>query len=155
MKNELKGKKVALVVSKFYPDLSAQLVEGATNKYLEFGGEPQNLKRFDVPGSFEIPQVAKKLVESNQFQAIVCLGLVIRGETAHFDYVCDNVARGVGEIAQDADIPVIFGVLTMNNREQAQERLGGSKGHKGEQAMEAALEMMRTLEEIQGSRTKH
>ncbi|MCH7614091.1 MAG: 6,7-dimethyl-8-ribityllumazine synthase [Candidatus Marinimicrobia bacterium] len=147
--NELKGKKIALVVSKFYPDLSTQLVEGATNKYLEFGGEPQNLKRFDVPGSFEIPQVAQKLVESKQFHAIVCLGLVIRGETAHFDYVCDNVTRGVGEIAQDANIPVIFGVLTTNNKEQARERLGGSKGHKGEQAMEAALKMMKTLGEIQ------
>lgn len=146
--NELKGEKIALVVSKFYPDLSAQLVEGATNKFLEFGGEPQNLKRFDVPGSFEIPQVAQKLVESNQFQAIVCLGLVIRGETAHFDYICENVTRGVGDVVQDADIPVIFGVLTTNNREQAQERLGGSKGHKGEQAMEAALEMMKTLAEI-------
>lgn len=153
--NELKGKKIALVVSKFYSDLSTQLVDGATNKYLEFGGEPQNLKRFDVPGSFEIPQVAKKLVESNQFQAIICLGIVIRGETAHFDYVCDNVTRGVGEIAHDANIPVIFGVLTTNNKEQARERLGGTKGHKGEQAMESALEMMKTLEEIQGSRTKH
>ena len=153
--NELKGKKIALVVSKFYPDLSAQLVEGATKKYMEFGGEAQNLKRFDVPGSFEIPQVAQKLVESNQFQAVVCLGLVIRGETAHFDYVCDNVTHGVGKIARKANIPVIFGVLTTNNREQAQERLGGSKGHKGEQAIEAALEMMKTLGEIQGLRTKH
>ena len=147
--NELKRKKIALVVAKFYPDLSTRLVEGATNKYLKFSGEPQNLKRFDVPGSFEIPQVAQKLVESKQFHAIVCLGLVIRGETAHFDYVCDNVTRGVGEIARKADIPVIFGVLTTNSREQAQERLGGSKGHKGEQAMEAALKMMKTLEEIQ------
>ena len=147
--NELKGKKIALVVSRFYPELSAQLIEGATRKYLEFGGEPQYLKCFDVPGSFEIPQIAKKLVESNQFHAVVCLGLVIRGETAHFDYVCDNVTRGVGEIAQNADIPVIFGVLTTNNQEQAQERLGGSKGHKGEQAMEAALEMMKILEKIE------
>lgn len=153
--NELKGKKIALVVSKFYSDLSAQLAERATKKYLEFGGKPQNLKRFDVPGSFEIPQVAQKLVESNQFQAIVCLGLVIRGETAHFDYVCDNVTRGIGAIAQKANIPVIFGVLTTNNREQAQERLGGSKGHKGEQSMEAALEMMKTLGAIQGLGIKH
>ncbi len=148
--NELKGKKIAFVVSKFYPDLSAQLVEGATKKYMEFGGEAQNLKRFDVPGSFEIPQVAQNLVESNQFQAIICLGLVIRGETSHFDYVCDNVTRGIGAIAQKADIPVIFGVLTTNNREQALERLGGSKGHKGEQSMEAALEMMNVLGEISG-----
>lgn len=147
--NELKGKKIALVVSKFYSDLSAQLAEGATKKYLEFGGKPQNLKRFDVPGSFEIPQIAQKLVKSNQFQAIVCLGLVIRGETSHFDYVCDNITRGVGKIARKADIPVIFGILTTNNREQALERLGGSKGHKGEQAMEAALEMMKTLGKIQ------
>lgn len=147
--NEFKGKKIALVASKFYPELSGQLVEGAARKYLEFGGKPQDLKRFDVPGSFEIPQVAQKLVDSNQFQAVVCLGLVIRGETAHFDYVCDNVTRGIGEIAQNADIPVIFGVLTTNNREQAQDRLGGAHGHKGEQAMEAALEMMKTLGEIQ------
>lgn len=153
--NELKGKKIALVVSQFYPDLSAQLVEGAMRKYMELGGDLQTLKRFDVPGAFEIPQVARKLVESNQFHAIVCLGVVIRGETDHFDYVCNNVARGVGDISRAADIPVIFGVLTTNNREQAQVRLGGSKGHKGEQAMETALEMMKTLGEIQGLGTKH
>lgn len=143
--NDLGEKTIALVVSNFYPDFSDMLVAGATKKFLEFNGQPQNLVRFDVPGAFEIPQVANKLVESRNFHAVICLGLVIRGETTHFDYVCENVTRGIGKIARKADIPVIFGVLTTDNLDQARDRLGGSKGHKGEQAMTAALEMLKTL----------
>jgi 6,7-dimethyl-8-ribityllumazine synthase len=144
-------KKVALVVSQFYSDLSTLMVEGATRKFLELGGELENLSQFHVPGTFEIPQAAQQLVDRGEFHAIVCLGVVIRGETAHFDYVCKNVTRGLGEIAQRAQIPVIFGILTTLDRAQAEARLGGSKGHKGAQAMEAALGMMKTLDLIQNT----
>lgn len=146
---DFKGKNVALIVSRFYSELSEKLVEGATKKYIELGGDLRNLHQFDVPGSFEIPQVAQKLVSLNNYDAIICLGIVIRGDTPHFEYVCDNVTRGIGVIARNADIPVIFGVLTTNNRKQVEERLGGVKGHKGEEAMTAALKMIETLKMIQ------
>lgn len=143
------GKTVALVVSRFYFDLSEKLVEGAVRKYVELGGDITNLMQFDVPGSFEIPQVVQRLVFLHRYDAIICLGIVIRGSTPHFEYVCDNVTRGIGTIARKADIPIIFGVLTTNNRKQVEERLGGAKGHKGEEAMVAALKMMGTLKKIQ------
>jgi|TARA_B100001964_G_scaffold241614_1_gene314421 6,7-dimethyl-8-ribityllumazine synthase len=146
--SSLAGKKIALVVSTFYSDLAEKMVEGAAKKFVELGGSEDALERFYVPGCFEIPQATQKVVDSSEFDAVVCFGVVIRGETAHFDSVCENVTRGVGEVAQTADIPVIFGVLTTNNHQQAEERLGGSKGHKGEQAMEAALKMMETLEKV-------
>jgi len=145
---DFRDKTVALVVSTFYSDLSNKLVEGAINKFVENGGSPENLQQFNVPGSFEIPQVANKVVQSGEFDAVVCLGAVIRGKTPHFDYVCENVTRGVGEIARNADIPVIFGVLTTENKAQALERSGGEKGHKGEEGMKAALEMMKTINKI-------
>lgn len=139
---------IALVVSKFYQELTELMVEGATKKFHELGGEENHLTRFDVPGCFEIPQIAHQLVQSKTFHGIVCLGLVIKGETAHFEYVCQNISKGIGKIALEADIPVIFGILTTNNRAQALERLGGKKGHKGAEAMEAALAMLDPLERI-------
>tara|TARA_B100000315_G_scaffold191566_1_gene181803 strand:- start:11915 stop:12364 length:450 start_codon:yes stop_codon:yes gene_type:complete len=145
---DFRDKTVALVVSTFYSDLSDKLVEGAKSKFVENGGSLDNLQQFNVPGSFEIPQVANKVVQSGEFDAVVCLGVVIRGDTPHFDYVCENVTRGVGEIARNAKIPVIFGVLTTENKDQALERSGGKKGHKGEEGMMAALEIMITLKKI-------
>ena len=128
---DFRDKTVALVVSTFYSDLSDKLVEGAKSKFVENGGSLDNLQQFNVPGSFEIPQVANKVVQSGEFDAVVCLGVVIRGDTPHFDYVCENVTRGVGEIARNAKIPVIFGVLTTENKDQALERSGGKKVTKG------------------------
>ncbi|MFQ6616218.1 MAG: 6,7-dimethyl-8-ribityllumazine synthase [Fidelibacterota bacterium] len=148
MMADFRGKSIGLIVSRFYADLSEKMVEGSIRKYVELGGELDNLVTCDVPGSFEIPQAAQKMVDTGRFDAVVCLGIVIRGETPHFDYVCENVTRGVGQVARNAGIPVIFGVLTTENREQAGDRLGGSKGHKGEQAMVAALEMMQALDQI-------
>ncbi|MFQ6675501.1 MAG: 6,7-dimethyl-8-ribityllumazine synthase [Fidelibacterota bacterium] len=148
MTADLKGRSIALIVSRFYPDFAERLVEGSVRKYVELGGEPENLLICDVPGSFEIPQAAQKMVDCGRFDAVVCLGIVVRGETPHFDYVCENVTRGVGQVALNSGIPVIFGVLTTESRQQASDRLGGSKGHKGEQAMVAALEMMKALDQI-------
>jgi len=139
---------VALVVSQYYQDLTEKMVDGAVRKYCEIGGDKNQLSRFNVPGCFEIPQIAFQLVHSKAYHAVVCLGIVVKGETAHFEYVCNNVSQGLGKVALHADIPVIFGVLTANDREQVLDRLGGSKGHKGEEAMAAAITMLDTLEQI-------
>jgi len=142
---DLNKKRFAMVVANFYSDLAEKFVEGAQNKFVEFGGNINNLVRFDVPGAFEIPQIAEHLTRWKSFDAILCFGVVIRGETSHYDYVCENVTRGVGEIAKSADIPVIFGILTVENKEQAIARLSG-ENHKGADAVFAAAQMIRTLE---------
>lgn len=153
--SNLEHKNVALVVSRYYPELTEIMVEGAVKKYGELGGDEKRLTRFDVPGSFEIPQVAFQLVHSKAYHAVVCLGIIIQGETAHFDYVCRNVSEGIGKVALQTDIPVIFGVLTAINHQQVLDRLGGSKGHKGAEAMEAAMTMLDTLERIRLIKTDY
>ena len=101
-----------------------------------------------VPGAIEIPLVAKLLAESNRYKAIIALGAVIRGETSHYDYVCDQVSQGCQKVMLDFNIPVIFGVLTTENEEQALARVGGVHGHKGIDAADAALEMIQVVEEL-------
>ena len=101
-----------------------------------------------VPGSFEIPLVARHLAGSGRYAAVVCIGAVIRGETAHFDFVAGEAAAGITRAALDADVPVIFGVLTVDNREQAFDRLGGKEGHKGEEAAVTAIEMVSLLRDL-------
>ena len=101
-----------------------------------------------VPGAFELPLAAKKAAESGKFDAVIAIGVVIRGETPHFDYVAGEAARGIQQVALEENLPVIFGVLTTNTEEQAQQRIGGSHGHYGERAAEAAAEMMALMMRI-------
>ena len=142
------GRKVAVITAEFYPDLSRKFIDGVQRKFQEFGGRLSDLRCFSVPGAFEIPQVAQKIITQNRYYAILCFGAVISCETAHFDYVCDNVTRGIGTISRNADIPVIFSILTTDTKLQAEARLGGEHSHKGEEAIESAMMMIHTLKEI-------
>lgn len=133
--------KVALVASRFNSLVVDQLVGGAKDCLLRHGAKEADIALAWVPGACEIPQAAKKLAESGKYRAIVALGCVIRGATPHFDQVAATVARGVAEVGMTAGVPVIFGVLTTDNLEQALERAGTKGGNKGWDAALAAIEM--------------
>jgi 6,7-dimethyl-8-ribityllumazine synthase len=136
-----KGLKIAIVASRFNSFIVERLVEGALDAIARTGGSADEVTVARCPGSFEIPQVARRLVEHGGFDAVVCLGCVIRGSTPHFDYVAGEAAKGVGQLAMTAKIPVIFGILTTDSIEQAIERAGTKQGNKGFDAAMAAIEM--------------
>ncbi|MGE5840847.1 MAG: 6,7-dimethyl-8-ribityllumazine synthase [Deltaproteobacteria bacterium] len=136
-----RGLKAALVVSRFNDLISSRLRDGATDCLLRHGGEEKNITEVWVPGSFEIPAVARKLALSKKFDAVICLGAVIRGATPHFDMVAGEVSKGVAAVGLEAGVPVIFGVLTTDTIEQAVERAGTKAGNKGWDAALAAMEM--------------
>ena len=143
-----RGLKFAIVVSRFNSMISKQLLEG-TIDCLNRHGATDNLQDvFWVPGTREIPAIAKKLVDKTKYDGIICLGAVIKGATSHFDYVAQEVSRGVSELAYNSDIPVIFGVLTTDNVEQALERAGTKMGNKGWDAALAAIEMRNLFSKI-------
>jgi 6,7-dimethyl-8-ribityllumazine synthase len=139
--------RVALCVSRFYEDLADALEEGARNALGEAG--ITDIETYSVPGAFELPLAAKYAAESGRFVAIVCLGAVIRGETDHYDYVCSEVARGISQVQLLTGVPVGFGVLTVDNLEQARERVkGGSKRDSGRHAVEAVLASLAIKQEL-------
>jgi len=136
------GKRVAIVASRFNEFITARLIDGAMDALARHGVNSEDVAIFRVPGSFEIPPVAKRVVGSGKFDGIICLGAVIRGGTPHFDYIASEVAKGVAHAAMEAKIPVIFGVLTTASIEQAIERAGAKAGNKGFEAAMSLLEMM-------------
>jgi 6,7-dimethyl-8-ribityllumazine synthase len=139
--------RVALCVSRFYEDLADALEEGARDALGEAG--ITDIETYSVPGAFELPLAAKYAAESGRFVAIVCLGAVIRGETDHYDYVCSEVARGISQVQLLTGVPVGFGVLTVDNLEQARERVkGGSKRDSGRHAVEAVLASLAIKQEL-------
>ncbi len=140
-KLDAKGLRVGLLVSRFNSFISDRLVEGAIDALLRHGAEKEDINIVRVPGAFEIPPAAKQMAASGRFDAIVCLGAVIRGATPHFDYVSAEVSKGVASVSIDAGIPVAFGVLTTDSIEQAIERAGSKAGNKGFDAAMAAVEM--------------
>src|SRR5947209_5053357 len=132
------GRRVALCVAHFYPELADKLEEGAREALTEAGIE--HVDRFEVPGAFELPVIAKYAAQSGRFAAVVCLGAVIRGETDHYDYVCGEAARGIQDVQLETGVPCGFGVLTVDTIEQALDRVqGGSKRDTGAHAVKAAL----------------
>ena len=135
------GLKIGIVVSRFNDFITSHLLSGALEALGQHGADEKNIEVVRVPGAFEIPMAAKKLCDAKKYDAVVCLGAVIRGATPHFDYVAGEAARGVATIAREAGIPVVFGVLTTDNVEQAVERAGGKSGNKGMDAALAAVEM--------------
>ncbi|MGB9599224.1 MAG: 6,7-dimethyl-8-ribityllumazine synthase [Myxococcota bacterium] len=135
------GLKFGIVVSRFNHFISDKLLSGAMDAIYRHGGTEEDISVFRVPGSFEIPSVANRLVESGKFDAIICLGVLIRGETPHFDYIAAEVSKGIANIAIKSGVPVIFGVVTAENIEQAIERAGTKQGNKGFDAAMAAIEM--------------
>ncbi len=141
-KLEAGGIRVALVVSRFNSFISDRLLEGALDALLRHGAEEKDLTIVKVPGAFEIPLVARKLAVSSRYDAIVCLGAVIRGSTPHFDYVSAEVSKGIAAVGLETGVPVIFGVLTTDTIEQAVERAGSKAGNKGAEAAISAIEMV-------------
>ncbi|NJC88822.1 MAG: 6,7-dimethyl-8-ribityllumazine synthase [Desulfuromonas sp.] len=135
------GLKIGILVSRFNSFIGDRLVEGAIDALLRHGAEKENLAVIRVPGAFEIPPVAKQVAASGRYDALVCLGAVIRGATPHFDYVSAEVSKGIAAVSMEAGIPVTFGVLTTDTLEQAIERAGSKAGNKGFDAAVAAIEM--------------
>ena len=133
--------RLAVVVSRLNEIVTEPLLRGALVTAREFGVGEDSLDVVRVPGAFELPQAARRLAGVGGYDAIVCLGAVVRGETPHFDYVCSEAARGITMVAQEFNLPVAFGVLTCDTMAQARARSGGSAGNKGDEAMRAALEM--------------
>ena len=144
------GRRIAVVAARFNEVITRKLVEGAVAGLTSLGVSDDDIDVAWVPGAFEIPLVARRLARSGRFDGIVCLGAVIRGETAHFDLVANEAARGIADAARDADIPVIFEVLAVENLAQAEDRAGGAHGNKGWEAAEAVLSMVSLLEELPG-----
>ncbi|HEX7964733.1 MAG TPA: 6,7-dimethyl-8-ribityllumazine synthase [Gammaproteobacteria bacterium] len=145
-----KGLRIAIVAARFNHFVVDKLVAGALQTLTEAGISAQDLDVVRVPGAFEIPLAARKLALSNSYEAVICLGAVIRGGTPHFDYVAGECARGVSEAARDSGLPVVFGVLTCDDLEQATERAGGKHGNKGADAALAAIEMADLLRKLEG-----
>ena len=135
------GLSIAIVVSRFNELVTRALLSGAQDGLASHGVEPGDVDVAWVPGSFEIPLTARKLAESGRYQAIVCVGAVIRGETPHFDQVANQASSGIARVALDTGVPVIFGIITADTLEQALERAGGKMGNKGYDAAVAAIEM--------------
>ena len=138
---DARGRRFAIVVGRFNELVTSKLLEGALGAFRRHGVAEDDLEVVWVPGAFELPLVAKRLGESALFEAVVCLGAVIRGETPHFDHVAGESARGVQRAALDTGVPCIFGVLTTHNLEQALDRAGGKHGNKGWDSAMAAIEM--------------
>ena len=138
----------AIVVSRFNDFISSKLTEGAMDALIRHGATDKQISLVKVPGSFEIPLAAKKLAESGDYNAIICLGAVIRGSTPHFEYIAAEVSKGVASVALETNIPVTFGVLTTDSLEQAIERAGTKSGNKGWDAAVSAMEMLNLFENL-------
>jgi len=146
-----KGKRFALVVSRFNDFISDKLLSGAIDALQRSGVSDDAIDIVKVPGSFEIPLVAKRTAQAGKHDAILCLGAVIRGSTPHFDYVAAEVSKGIASVSLDTGVPIIFGVITTDTIEQAIERAGTKAGNKGWNAAVAAIEMTNLIDAIEGS----
>ena len=142
------GMRVAIVASRFSDDVTKLLLDGALRELADRGLDPESVPVVWVPGAFEIPLVAKRLAESGERDAVICVGAVIRGDTPHFDYVAGECAAGVSRAALDSGVPVAFGVLTTEDRDQALARAGGVEGNKGAEAAATAVEMVDLLRQL-------
>ena len=140
-KLDARGRKFGIIVSRFNNFVTEKLLDGALEAFKQYGGEEKNLDVIRVPGAFEIPLFAYRLAASGKYDALVCLGAVIRGGTPHFDYIAGEVTRGIGRAVLDHQIPIAFGVLTTDNPEQALQRAGTEKDNKGFEAALTAIEM--------------
>jgi len=143
-----KGKKFGIVVSRFNDFVTKELVSGCLDTLLRHGAEDKDIAVAWVPGAFEIPLLAQKLAVSKKYDAVICLGTVIRGATPHFDYIAAEVSKGIARVSQDTGLPVIFGVITADTIEQAIERAGTKDGNKGRDAALSAIEMVDLLGKI-------
>lgn len=142
---DAKGFKFGIIVSRFNSFICERLLEGAIDTLVRHGAEKTQLTVVRVPGAFEIPLVAKKMVGSGKYDAVICLGAVIRGGTPHFEYVSSEVTKGIAAVSLESNVPISFGVLTTDTVEQAIERAGTKAGNKGAEATMSAIEMVNLL----------
>jgi 6,7-dimethyl-8-ribityllumazine synthase len=147
-----KGLRFGIVVSRFNDFICNHLLSGAIDVLVRNGAEDGDIEVFKVPGAFEIPQAAKKVALSKRFDAVICLGAVIRGATPHFEYIAAEVSKGVAMIGLESEVPVTFGVLTTDNLEQAIERAGSKAGNKGWDAALSAIEMANLYQEMKAKK---
>ena len=145
-----RGFRFALVVSRWNDFLTSKLTEGALDALERLGADEDSVEIFKVPGSFELPLTAQKVAESGDFDAVICIGVVIRGETPHFDYVAGEAAKGVGQVSMKTGVPVIFSVVTTETLEQAINRSGVKSGNKGFEAAMSAVELVNLYKEMDG-----
>lgn len=143
-----KDVKIGIVIGRFNEFIGSKLLEGAIDGFIRHGGNEADIEVAWVPGAFEIPLVAQKMAASKKYDAVICLGAVIRGSTAHFDYVAGEMSKGIAKVSLDSGIPVIFGVLTTDTIEQAIERAGTKAGNKGYDAAVTAIEMANLLKQL-------
>ena len=136
---------IAIIVSQFNTEITDRLLDGALQRFAELQPNLPIPPVFQVPGAVEIPLIAQQLARTKKYSAIICLGAVIRGDTTHYDYVCEQVSFGCQRVALDYSMPVIFGILTTENEQQALDRVGGVQGHKGREAVDTAFAMIDLL----------
>ena len=141
--------RIGIVAARFNEFIVSKLVSGAIDGLSRHGVEDENIDVAWVPGAFEIPLIAKKMAKSGKYDAVICLGAVIRGATSHYDYVCSEVSKGIASVSLTSDIPVMFGVLTTDNIEQAIERAGTKAGNKGYDCALGAIEMVNLVRQLE------
>lgn len=139
------GKKFGIIVARFNSFIGERLLEGAMDTLIRSGASGDDIEVLRVPGAFEIPLVAQKMARSGRYDAVICLGAVIRGATPHFDFVANEAVKGIAQASMDADLPIIFGILTTDTIEQAIERAGTKAGNKGADCAMTAIEMVNLL----------
>jgi len=144
----VKQKKFGIIASRFNDFMTKELVSGCSDTLVRHGADQKDLTVVWVPGAFEIPVVAQKMAKSKDYDALICLGTIIRGATPHFDFIASEAAKGIAKISLDSGIPVIFGVITADTIEQAVERAGSKDGNKGKDAALSAIEMVNVLGQI-------
>ena len=144
----VKSKKFAVVVSRFNDFVTKALLDGCSDTLKRHGAKDQEIEVFWVPGAFEIPTVAMRIARSKKFDAVICLGTIIRGDTPHFDFVASEAAKGIASVSMQTGLPVIFGIITADTMEQAVERAGTKGGNKGRDAALNAIEMVNLLDII-------
>lgn len=142
------GRKIGIIVARFNSFISEKLLEGAMDTLVRSGVSDSDIEVARVPGAFEIPLVAQKMAKGGKYDAVICIGVVIRGATPHFDYVAGEVAKGTAQVMLDSGVPILFGVLTTESIEQAIERAGTKAGNKGADVAIAALEMINLMEKL-------
>ena len=147
-KLQAEGKKFGIVVARFNSFIAERLLEGALDTLMRSGGKDKEIEVARVPGAFEIPLIAQKMVKSGRYDAVICLGAVIRGSTPHFDFVANEATKGIAQASMESGVPIIFGVLTTDSIEQAIERAGSKAGNKGSECAATAIEMVNLLPQL-------
>ena len=143
------GQRIGIVAGRFNEFITSKLLGGALDAFKRHGGDEANIDLAWVPGAFEIPLIASKMAQTGKYDALICLGAVIRGNTSHYDYVCSEVSKGIAQVSLSQNLPVMFGVLTTENIEQAIERAGTKAGNKGSECAESAIEMINLIRSIE------